>query len=552
MKSTYPDDLKARYQKEGWWDNRTLVGIFLENAAKNPNRIAIVDPPNKVDLVGWQPVKLNYSEVMQQVDRLASYFLELGIKRDSVVIVQLPNISELLVSYIAAWRVGASVSPVPMQWRSHELRKVARITKGSVYISTTFKNFDHVEMMKIIADEVPSLKHIVGLSELREIIESHPVEPDLDSHTGELTGEDIAVIQWTSGTEKDPKACPMTHNNWGFLRFFYRNEYKGGILKDGDVVMNPAPLVNMTGIGVGVVPWLMVAGTFVLHQPFDPSIYFRQLIVDKVNFTLAVPAVAVAMLKHPDVDKFDLSATKVFLQGSAPPPPWTFVDFKNRWGIESINVWGQNEGTGLFSTKELIPDLSDRARSFPWPGNGKHDDVPFFKPIETKLVDIETGNMQTEPGSVGELCFRSPMTVPGYFNQPELTENVFDKDGFFHTGDLFSIVSEDRIAFFDRAKDIIIRGGFNISSAEIEDIAKRDPRIVDAAAVPVPDEKLGEKVCLFVVTKPDVTVGLEEVKNLMKENDVAIYKWPERVETIEVIPRNPVGKALKTELRKKV
>lgn len=552
MMSTYPDDLRERYLREGWWDDRTLIGIFLENVSSNLERIAIVDPPNKMDLVGLQPEKLKYSEVLQRVDRLASYFLEIGVSRSSVVIVQLPNISELLISYLAAWRVGASVSPVPMQWKSHELRKVASVTDGSVYLSTKFRDFDHTEMMRAITDNASSLKHIVSLPELREIMIEHSVNPELERLTSKLKGEDIAVIQWTSGTEKEPKACPMTHNNWGFLRFFFRNEYRGGILKDGDVVMNPAPLVNMTGIGVGVVPWIMVAGTFVLHQPFDPSIYFHQLIGDKVNFTLAVPAVAVAMLKHPDVDKFDLSATKVFLQGSAPPPPWTFVDFKKRWDIESINVWGQNEGTGLFSTKEIIPDLSDRARSFPWPGKGKHEDFPFFKAIETKIVDTETGKELSEPGSIGELCFRSPMTVPSYYNQPELTEHAFDRNGFFHTGDLFSIVSHDRIAFFDRAKDIIIRGGFNISSAEIEDIAKRDPRIADAAAIPIPDEKLGERVCLFVVTKPGSPVGLDDVKQVMKENDVAIYKWPERVEVIDSIPRNPVGKALKEVLRKRI
>jgi len=109
----------------------------------------------------------------------------------------------------------------------------------------------------------------------------------------------------------------------------------------------------------------MVAGTFVLHHPFDPVLYLKQLVGEKVNFTLAPPAVAVAMLKHPDVDKFDLSATEFFVQGSAPPPPWTFLEFKKRWGIESIDVWGQNEGTGLFSTKFTVQDLSDRARSFP-------------------------------------------------------------------------------------------------------------------------------------------------------------------------------------------
>ena len=541
-----------KYSREGWWDDRTLIGRFLESASRNPNRTAIVDPPNKEDLVGIKPERINYRELNERIDRLSSFFLRKGLTKDKVVVIQLPNITELLMTYLAVWRFGGIISPVPMQWRSHELKSVVETTKASAFVSTKFKNFDHLDMVKNLDLGNSKSPYLFSLEEIREAMTNEPVSPNLDGVTNKIQGNDVAVIEWTSGTEKEPKACPMSHNNWGFLRFFYRKEFKGGILSDGAVIMNPAPLVNMTGIGVGVVPWLMVSGTFVLHHPFDPVLYLKQLVGEKVNFTLAPPAVAVAMLKHPDVDKFDLRATEFFVQGSAPPPPWTFLEFKKRWGIESINVWGQNEGTGLFSTKDSVQDLSDRARSFPWPGPGKMEDIPFFKATETKIVDPDTGKETTKIGSVGELCFRSPFTIPEYYNQPNLTSHVFDKDGFFHTGDLFTIVSNDRISFFDRLKDIIIRGGFNISSAEIEDIAKRDPRIADAAAVPMPDEVLGEKVCLFVVPKPGEKLGLDEIKGIMKANDVAIYKWPERVEEVASIPRNPVGKAQKDELRKKL
>ncbi len=542
-------ELAEKYTREGWWDNKTLIGIFLDNASKNPDRVAVVDPPNKEGLVGIGPERLAYGELKERVDRLSSFFLRRGLTKDNAVIIQLPNIHELLVTYLAVWRFGGIISPVPMQWRSHELTSVIGTTEASAYVSTSFKGFDHLDMMKNMKDDLPKVPNILSLEEIREAMLNEPVSADLDQATNSIQGNDVAVIEWTSGTEKEPKACPMSNNNWGFLRFFYRKEHKGGILSDGAVIMNPAPLVNMTGIGVGIVPWLIISGTFVLHHPFDPVLYLKQLVGEKVNFTLAPPAVAVAILKHPDVDKFDLKATEFFVQGSAPPPPWTFLEFKKRWGIESINVWGQNEGTGLFSTKDTVQDLSDRARSFPFPGPGKIQDMPFFRASEAKIVDTNTGEELTKIGSVGELCFRSPFTIPEYYNQPELTKHAFGDDGFFHTGDLFTIVSDDRIAFFDRFKDIIIRGGFNISSAEIEDIAKRDRRVADAAAIPMPDEVLGERVCLFVVPKPGEKIGLEEIKGIMKSNDVAIYKWPERVEKIDSIPRNPVGKALKEVLR---
>ena len=545
-------DMIDKYTSEGWWDNRTLIGIFLESAARNPERLAVADPLNKEDLVGMRPDRVTYADLREKVDRLASYFLKSGISRDDVVVVQLPNIYELLVSYLAAWRVGAAISPIPMQWRTHELSMVLETTRAKAYISTPFKGFDYIEMVQSLRSEHPYLKEVFSLGQIKNSMANEPVDSSIDSITESVSGNDISVIQWTSGTEKEPKACPMSHNNWGFLRFFYSSEYKGGILKDGDVIMNPAPLVNMTGIAVGIVPWILVSGTFILHHPFDPLLYFRQLIGEKVNFTLGVPAVVVAMLKHPDVDKFDLQSTRLFAQGSAPPPPWTFEEFKKRWGIESLNVWGQNEGTGLFSTPEVIPDLVDRARNFPWPRGNGSTDIPFFKGINSRIVDTETGKELTEPGSVGELCYRSPMTIPQYFNQPELTRNSFDGDGYFHTGDLFRIVDNERIAFFDRAKDIIIRGGFNISSAEIEDLIKKDPKILDVAAVAYPDERLGERVCVCIVPKEGATVTLDDVTAIMKNNDVAKYKWPERAEIVDSIPRNPVGKAKKDVLRKRI
>lgn len=541
-----------RYTREGWWDNRTLIEIFLENASRNPERTAIVDPLNKEEITGLHPERIKYGDLMDKVDRLSSFFLKKGVKKDDVIVIQLPNIYELLAVYLAAWRVGAIISPIPMQWRTHELERVLAVTKASVYLSTRFKGFDYLDMIEDLRYQNPQLKHIFSLDQVRTAMDEEPVDNGIEAATQSLTGNDVAVIQWTSGTEKEPKACPMSHNNWGFLRFFYRNEHRGGIMEDGYVIMNPAPLVNMTGIAVGVVPWILVSGTFVLHHPFDPVLYFRQLIEEKVNFTLGVPAVVVAMLKHPNVDSFDLSSTRLFAQGSAPPPPWTFEEFRRRWGIESMNVWGQNEGTGLFSTPEVIPELEERARSFPWSRGIKEGDIPFFKAIDNKIVDPETGKEVLEPGSVGELCFKSPLTIPRYFNQPELTEKAFDPDGYFHTGDLFKIVDSKRIAFYDRLKDIIIRGGFNISSAEIEDIVKKSPLVADVAAVGYPDERLGERVCLFIVPTGSGNVSLDEVTNIMKENDVAKYKWPERVEIVDTIPRNPVGKAQKDVLRKKI
>jgi len=547
MVVVHPKQVIDKYVSEGWWDNVTLIERFKRNVRRVPNRIAVVDPPNKKDLVGYEPERLTYKELAERVDRAASFLLDRKIFKDACIAVQLPNTIELIIAYLATWRVAAFISPLPMQWREHELRSVFRILMPrSFIVAETFKGFDHLEMAKGLQREFQSIEHVIGFSEWYRVCTEYEIRSDLDEATSILDANDIAVVQWTSGTEAEPKACPMTHNNWGFLRFFYSENF-GGILKDGDVVMNPAPIVNMTGIGVGFIPWIFCAGTFVLHHPFDPFIFMKQLVEEKVNFTLAVPAVVVAMLKHPASEMLDLSNLRYFAQGAAAPPPWTFVELKRR-GVEPMNIWGQNEGTGLFSFEKTVPDLEARARYFPWPHGGIKWEIVFFNAIETKIVDHENREL-TKPGEIGELCYRSPLTIPCYYRQPELTKKAFDEDGFFHTGDLFQIINDRLIAFFDRKKDIIVRGGFNISSAEVEDILKKHPKILDAAVVGYPDERLGEKVCAFVVLRPNESLTLDEIRDFMRDSQLAVYKWPEKIVVVEQIPRNPVGKVLKSVLR---
>jgi len=543
-----------KYVSEGWWDNVTLIERFKRNVRRAPKRIAVVDPPNKKDLVGYEPERLTYEELAERVDRAASFLLDKGVFKDTCVAVQLPNTIELIIAYLATWRAAACITTMPMQWREHELRAVFGITMPKVFITAeTFKGFNHLEMAKKLQAEYPSIEHVVGFSEWHKASTEYRIRNDLDEVTSMLDANDVANIQWTSGTEAEPKACPLTHNNWSFIRFLYDEKY-GGILKDGDVILNPSPIVNMTGIGVGLIPWIMVTGTLVLHHPFDPLIFVRQLVEEKVNFTLAVPTVVVEILKHPALAKLDLSHLRYFAQGAAAPPPWTFVELKRR-GVEPMNIWGQNEGTGLFSYEKTVPDVESRARLFPWPHKGIKWETAYFNAIEAKIVDPETGKELTKPGEIGELCVRGPGVIAGYYRQPELTKKAFDKDGFFCTGDLFQIADERTIAFFDRKKDIIKRGGFTISSAEVENVLKKHPKIMDAAVVGYPDERLGERVCAFVVPRPGESVTLDEIKEFMKESEVAIYKWPEMLVIVDQIPRNPVGKvqkALLKEMLKKI
>ena len=536
------------YTAKGYWGKKSLIDYFKEHVSEDPDRVCLVDPPNKEQLVGLTPERLTYRELDRAVDATAESFLRMGIQKDDIIIVQLPNCWELAMLYLAITRAGALISPVPMQWRESELRYVGDLTQARAFITVEeFHDFKHREMAEKLQSKLPNLKHIITLRELREMSKGKV--------TGKLNkvkidANDIFTLCWTSGTETEPKGCPLSHNNW-IIEGTAELEVTG--IKKGETLLTAGPLVNMASVGTTYIPWLIVGGTFVLHHPFDPVVWMQQMIGEKINYTLLVPAVVNAIAKHPLVDKFDLSAVRSITIGGAPPALWSAQEFERRWGIEIGNIWGMNEGPGIVSGALDVHDLEKRIGGLPQYGKrGIEWKARILSAIETKLVAPETGEEVTKVGDVGELLYKGPNVISGYFRRPGLTEKAFDKQGFFHTGDLFQIKEGNFISFFDRKKDIIIRGGFNISAQEVENILLGHPKVLDVAAVAMPDERLGERVCVYVVPKQGEKVTLDELTSFMKEKDIAIYKLPERLEITNEIPRNPVGKILKAGLREDI
>jgi acyl-CoA synthetase (AMP-forming)/AMP-acid ligase II len=535
----HSDELIAEYEQAGAWGDQTLLETFAGTVAAHPDRTAVVDPPNKPDLVGLEPQRLTYAELSAAVDATATALRERGIGKDDFVVVQLPNTWELAMLYLAVARAGAVISPMPIQWRRHELEHVAGVTDAVAYVGPRdFKGFDHVAM----AEESGALEHVVSFEELRTLAEGD-ADPDA-LEAVEVGANEVFNLQWTSGTTADPKACPMTHNNWQANPTPLLCD-----MSEGDVVLCAAPLVNMTAIGVNYVPWLQTGGTLVLHHPIDLELMVEQMQTEDVTFTILVPAMLNQVLKHPDVDEFDLSGVETITTGSAAPAEWAMEEFEERWGIEIINIWGQNEGTATVSGPMTTP-LERRATDFPQFRSDRDwgIDHPIVDAVDVRIVDPETGEELTEPGDVGEVTFRGPSLMAGYYNQPDLTEAAFDEEGYFSTGDLFRVEEDGYMSFFDRKKDVIIRGGFTISAKEVENIVLEHPKVVDAAVVGLPDEDLGERVAVYAVPKSGGDLALDDITEFMGD-DVAIYKRPEHLETVEEIPRNPVGKVLKTELR---
>ncbi len=536
------------YRDKGWWGSKTLLDYFREHVKEMPDRTAVVDPLNREELVGSGQERVTYAQLEQAVEAVATALLNLGVAKDDIIMVQLPNTWELAMLYLAISRSGGIISPVPMQWRLKELEYVAKLTGAKGLITVRgFKGFDHWAMASKLRAKVQGLQHLLSLEDIRGFTRQKGDPAALDKVS--VDADDIFTLCWTSGTEAEAKGCPLSHNNWIFQCSI---GIRAAGIKKGDVQLTASPLVNMASLGTTFTPWLILGGTYVLHHPFEPQLFVRQMIEEKVNYTLLVPAVANMIVKHPQADRFDLSSVRSITLGSAPPSLYTVQEFKRRWGIEIGNIWGQNEGTGIVSGSVDVPDMEKRVDHLPQFGKPGARWASNQNGMQTKLVDPNTGEVLTEIGAIGELAYKGPNVIAGYFKRPDLTEKSFDADGFFYTGDLFQIQAGNFISFFDRKKDIIIRGGYNISAQEVENILMAHPKIADVAAVGLPDEVMGERTCVFVVVKPGQEVELQDLKSFMQEQGAAVYKLPERLELSEAIPRNPTGKILKAVLREQL
>jgi acyl-CoA synthetase (AMP-forming)/AMP-acid ligase II len=250
--------------------------------------------------------------------------------------------------------------------------------------------------------------------------------------------------------------------------------------------------------------------------------------------------------------KVDISSLRVIGSGSAPLSSWMVAGWKDRHGIDVTNFFGSNEGVALIGDPETIPDPELRARYFPRMGAAGYEwRNRGARGMQTRLVDLASGEEITEPGRPGELRIKGPTVFAGYLGGAGA--DAFDEDGFFRAGDVFEIAGEgDDLRYYryvDRAKDLVIRGGMNISPAEIEGLLAGHPQIAESAVVGYADPVLGERACVVVVPKAGETPTLEEVVAFLRDKQIASYKLPERLEIVDALPRNAVGKVLKRDLR---
>ncbi|MDZ3831602.1 MAG: class I adenylate-forming enzyme family protein [Sphingopyxis sp.] len=547
------EEKRRRYRESGWWGDKSFADLFAANAAAYPDRPALIDAPNRADFAFGAPQRLTYADLAAEIDRLAGALVAAGIGKDDVLMVQLPNISEFVALYFAAAKIGAIVSPAAVQYRSHELVGMIGIVRPKAFIcATQVKGSDHVAVVRPLLDDIALMTFgpdaPIGATDLSQVsgnaqalaahVAANPVDAD-----------DIFTICWTSGTTGVPKGVPRSHNHWIAVAAAGYEAMKVG---PGDVLLNPFPLINMASIGGITMCWLTSAGTMVLHHPFDPGIYLMQIATERPSLTIAPPAVLNMLLQNEELlARIDLSSLRVIASGSAPLAPAMVRGFQEKLGIIIVNVFGSNEGMSYITGEGDMPDPERRASLFP--RRGRY--IPPYggeraPNIESRLVPPGGGDPIEADGVSGELQIRGPSLFEGYYDAPDRTAEAFTDDGWFRTGDLFEIAENgDFYRFVGRCKDLIIRGGVNISPEEIDQLLGGHPHLAEACTFSLPDPTMGERIGLAYVPRGDADVGLDTVTSYLRDKDLAVFKLPERLFRFDALPRNVTNKVMRSEVR---
>ncbi|EEZ5598104.1 medium-chain fatty-acid--CoA ligase [Escherichia coli] len=530
---TFNEQRRAAYRQQGLWGDASLADYWQQTARAMPDKIAVVDNHG---------ASYTYSALDHAASCLANWMLAKGIESGDRIAFQLPGWCEFTVIYLACLKIGAVSVPLLPSWREAELVWVLNKCQAKMFFAPTlFKQTRPVDLILPLQNQLPQLQQIVGVDKLAPATSSLSLSQIIADNTSLTTaitthGDELAAVLFTSGTEGLPKGVMLTHNNILASERAYCARLN---LTWQDVFMMPAPLGHATGFLHGVTAPLLIGARSVLLDIFTPDACLALLEQQRCTCMLGATPFVYDLLNVLEKQPADLSALRFFLCGGTTIPKKVARECQQR-GIKLLSVYGSTE-----SSPHAVVNLDDPLSRF------MHTDGYAAAGVEIKVVDDARKTLP--PGCEGEEASRGPNVFMGYFDEPELTARALDEEGWYYSGDLCRMDEAGYIKITGRKKDIIVRGGENISSREVEDILLQHPKIHDACVVAMSDERLGERSCAYVVLKaPHHSLSLEEVVAFFSRKRVAKYKYPEHIVVIEKLPRTTSGKIQKFLLRKDI
>ena len=501
---------------------------------------------------------LSYGELWRKITRFAEVLRKLGIQKGDRFAIMLPNCPQNIIAHYATlWLGGIVVNTNPMyvereiehQWQDagvkgaivldHLFPKVQPIlekTGVEFLIVTSLKDalpfplsilYPLKAKKQKLFTNVPYNDHILSYNHLLK--STPPTEVECP-----VSLDDIALLQYTGGTTGVAKGVMLTHRNI-LANVVQISAWFSDLEWGKERIVGILPLFHVFGMTT-CMNWPLYTGSCVLLIPrFEVNEFLKLIHKFKPTLFPGVPTIYVAVVNHPNIEKFDLSSVKFCITGSAPMPVEILKKFEKLTGSTIVEGFGLTESSPVTHCNPLKGLRKIGSIGIPVPDT------------DCKIMDLETGTKELPPGEVGELVVRGPQVMLGYWNRKEETEQTL-KDGWLYTGDI-ARTDEDGYAYIvDRKKDMIIAGGYNIYPREIDEVLYSHPKIMDAVTVGVPDPYRGETVKVFIVPKPGESLTKEEVIDFCKER-LAAYKVPKLVEFRDSLPKTAVGKILRKDLK---
>jgi cyclohexanecarboxylate-CoA ligase len=520
----------------GYWKNETLDAYLDRWATTRADKPAVIDAD----------ARYTWSALAHAVERVAHGLHALGVERGSVISCQLPNWNEFVILALAALRIGAIMNPIPPTYRGREIGFILSTLESQVFVVPgRFRSHDYVAMVEDVRAGTPRLQTVVvargepgpGMRPWGELLATAwEAKPDRRA----LAGTDpnaVSEVIFTSGTTGEPKGVMHTSNT--VLSIIYPLIERLAFT-DRDVALMASTFGHQTGFLYGYCLTVLLGSTGVWLDLWNAEAAARLIEAERVTYTMGATPFLQDLTYAPATERRDISSLRLFISAGASIPRTLVQDGRRRLGCAISAGWGMSENglvtcNGLDDPPEKVFGTDGR----PLAG------------MELRVVNGDERDVPT--GTEGDLLVRGHSQFVGYWKRPAFTREAYTTtDGWFKTGDRATLDQDGYVAITGRTKDVIIRGGENISVAEVESLLFAHPKIASVAIVAMPDPRLGERACAFVIPPPGETVTLTELAAYLDQHKVARHKFPERLEVVSELPLTPSGKIQKYRLREAI
>lgn len=532
----YPADRARHYRQTGEWSDAPTSARLHETAMRHGDRVALITAD----------ATFTYRQLDERTDQVAAALTALGLRRLDPVLFQVTNKAHAVIAWYGCLKAGLIPVATLAAHRAHEIGHISAKVGAVAHIVEAGLKFDLVAFAHDVARGHPTLRHVLtiqapvatdGTTRIEDLgseVDPASARAQVEAIEAQTDPCDVAVFQLSGGTTGIPKVIPRIHAEYWNNALFYARAL--GWTPE-TTVAHLIPLIHNAGISCALHAAHAIGATLVVATPDAPSAFelmARHEVTDALFGHGHYQAV-----QWPEFDKVRRVLRRAILSGAKVSHDLfrRVDDGEHRWAGQ---LFGMSEG--LFTVTPLdAPEVARRETV----------GVPIAPSDEVKILD-PSSEQEVLTGTVGELCCRGPYTIPGYFDAAEHNAAAFTSDGFYRTGDLASIRDIDGrgyVCIEGRIKDLINRGGEKINAEEIEVLLLRNPRIAAAAVVAMPDLRLGERACAYLVSVDGTVLTMPQVQSHLDGLGVAKYKWPERLEWTDALPLTNVGKIDKKQLR---